>query len=93
MHTGVKGAAPQSFLPTNEGGNEKRRFCRGDTKADSERHAIRAVNRQHTMNAQEIGKWRKVRTKKKIKVARPNVKLVVGARVAYKINIKDGEVE
>ena len=65
-----------------------------DTGADGERHAIGALNRQQqAMNALETEEWRKVRRKKKYKVARPNDKLVVGARVIYKRNMKGGEVE
>ena len=45
------------------------------------------------MNALEMGEWRKVRRKKKYKVARPNDKLVVAARVIYKRKMKDGEVK
>ena len=43
----------------------------------------------------EMEEWRKVRRKNTWKVARPNDKLVVGARVIYnrKILDKDGEVE
>ena len=50
-----------------------------------------AVNRQQEMNALEMGECRKIRRKKKM--ARPNDKLVVGASVIYKKNMKDGEVE
>ena len=45
------------------------------------------------MNARKMGEWRKIRRKKKCKVARPNDKLVVGARGIYVRNMKDGEVE
>ena len=45
------------------------------------------------MNALEMKDWRKLRRKKKYKVARPNDKLVVEARRIYKRNTKDGEVE
>ena len=57
-------------------------FLEGDgaTGADSEGHVPGAVNRQQAMNALEMEKWKKVR-KKKCKVARPNDKFVVGARV------------
>ena len=65
----------------------------GDTGADRERHIIETVNRQQAMHALEIEEWRKVQRKKKYRVARPNDKLVVGARVIYKRKMKDGEVE
>ena len=45
------------------------------------------------MNALEMEEWRQVRGTKKFKVARPNDKLVVEARVIYKRKMKDGEVE
>ena len=45
------------------------------------------------MNALETEEWRKVRRKKKWKVARPSDKLVVGARMIYERNMKGGEVE
>ena len=45
------------------------------------------------MNALELEEWRKVRRKKKCRVARPNDKLVVGVKVIYKKNTKDGEDE
>ena len=64
----------------------------GATGPDSEGHATGAVNRQKTMNALEMKEWKKVR-RKKWKVARPNGKLVVRARVIYKRNMKDGEVD
>ena len=56
----------------------------GATGVDSEGHVTGAVSRQTAMNALKMGKWRKVRRKKKCKVARPNDKLVVGARVIHK---------
>ena len=65
----------------------------GDTGADSEGHATKAVNWQQVINVLEMEEWRKVRKKKKCKVARPNDKLVVGARRIYKRNTKNGEVE
>ena len=65
----------------------------GATGANSEGHATLAVNRQQAMNALENEDWKKVRRKKKCKMARPSDKLVVGARVVYKRNMKDGEVE
>ena len=65
----------------------------GDTGAYSEGHVTGAVNRQQTMNTVEMEEWRKVRRKKKCKAARPNDKLVGGARVIYKRNMKCGEVE
>ena len=64
----------------------------GATGPDSEGHVTGAVNRQKTMNALEMEECRKVR-RKKWKVARPNDKLVVRARMLYKRKIKDGEVE
>ena len=45
------------------------------------------------MSALEMGEWRKVRRKKKCKVARPNGKLMVVACVIYKIRMKNGDVE
>ena len=62
------------------------------TGPDSEGHVTGARNRQKTMNALEMEEWRKVR-RKKWKVARPNDKLVVRARIIYKRKMKDGEVE
>ena len=41
------------------------------------------------MNALEMEEWWKVQRKKKCKVARPNDKLVVGARVIYNRKILD----
>ena len=64
----------------------------GATGPDSEGHVTGAVNRQKTMNALEMEEWRKVR-RKIWKVARPNDKLVVRARMIYKKKMKDGEVE
>ena len=64
----------------------------GYTGADSEGHVTGAVNRQQAMNALQMEELREVRRKKKCKVARPNYKLVVGARAIYKRNMKDGEV-
>ena len=64
----------------------------GATGPDSEGHVTGAVNWQKTMNALEMEEWRKVR-RKKWKVARPNDKLVVRARIIYKTKMKDGEVE
>ena len=61
--------------------------------ADSEGHVTGAVNRQKATNALEMEAWRKVRRKKKWKVARPNDKLVVGARMIYKKKRNDCEVE
>ena len=60
----------------------------GATRADSGGHVTGAINRQQAMNALETEEWSKV-WKKKCKVARPNDKLVVGARVIYNINISD----
>ena len=64
-----------------------------DIGADSEGHVTGAVNREQAMNALEMEEWRQVRRKKKCKVVRPNDKLVVWARVIYKRNMRDGEVE
>ena len=64
----------------------------GTTGPDSEGHVTGAVNRQKTMNALDMEEWRKVR-RNKWKVARPNGKLVVRARMIYKTEMKDGEVE
>ena len=55
----------------------------GATRADSEGHVTGAVNRQQVMNALALEEWKKVRRKKIYKVARPNGKLLVGARVIY----------
>ena len=65
----------------------------GATGADSEGHVTGAVNRQKAVNALEMEKYRNVRRKKKWKVAQPNEKLVVGARMMYKRKMKDCEVE
>ena len=65
----------------------------GDTDADREGHVSEKVNRQQAMNALEIEEWRKVRRKKKCKMARPNGKLMVGVRMIYKKEMKDREVE
>ena len=65
----------------------------GATGADSEDHVTGAVNRQRAINALEMEEWEKVQRKKKWKVARSNDKLVVGARMSYKRNVKDSEVE
>ena len=65
----------------------------GDTGSDSEGHATGAINRQQAMDALEMGEWREVWRKKKCKVVRPNYKLVIGARVIYKRNVKDGEFD
>ena len=64
----------------------------GATGPDSEGHVTGAVNRQKTMNELEMEEWKNVR-RKKWKVARPNDKLVVRARIIYKRKMKDGEVE
>ena len=64
----------------------------GATGPDSEGHVTGAVNRQKTINGLEMEKWKKVR-RKKWKVARPNGKLVVRARMIYKRKVEDGEVE
>ena len=94
----------QSSLPTNEEGNEESvSMCNGGgtmffqrisgaTGPDSEGHVTGAANRQKMMNALEMEEWRKV-WRKKWKVARPNDKLVVRARMIYKTKMKDGEVE
>ena len=52
----------------------------GATRAVSERHVTGVVNRKKAMNAPKMEEWRKVGRKKKCKVARPDDKLVVGAR-------------
>ena len=64
-----------------------------NARADSEEHVTEAVNRQQAINALEMKERGKVRRKKKCTVARPNDKLVVGARVIYKRKMKDGKVE
>lgn len=65
----------------------------GATGVDSEVHVTGAVNRQKTMNVLEMEEWRKVRRNKKCIVARRNDKLVIGARVTYKIKIKGNGIE
>ena len=45
------------------------------------------------INALQMEEWRKVRIKKKLKVARSNDKLVTKARVIYKRKTKDDKVE
>ena len=56
--------------------------------------STRTVNRQQAMDSLEIEEWRKARRKKKYKMARPNDKLVVGARMLHKGNMReDDEVE
>ena len=46
------------------------------------------------MESPEVKEWRKARRKWKCKVARPNDKLVAGARMIYKKYMReDGEVE
>ena len=62
--------------------------------AAGEGHVTGAVNRQQAMNSLEMEEWRKCRRTKKCKIARPSDKLVVGAKILYKRNIReDGEVE
>ena len=61
----------------------------GATGADSEGHVTGAVNRQQAMNTPEMEEGRNV-WKKKCKVARPNDKLVVRARVIYNIKYWTG---
>ena len=61
----------------------------GATGPDSEGHVTGAVNRQKMMNALEMEEWRKVR-RKKWKVARPNDKLVVRARILLLQDIDEG---
>ena len=65
----------------------------GDTGANGEGHVAGIVNRQQAMNALDMKEWRKTRRKKKCKVTRPNKNLVVGAKVIYKREVKDDEVE
>ena len=65
----------------------------GDVGADREGRVTGTVNRQQVMNALEMEECRKIRRKKKYKMARPNGKLVVGARMTYKKKMKDGEIE
>ena len=97
MHAGVEGAAPQSSLPTNEEGDkESVSMCDGggtmiferkvELPEPIKRYVTGAVSQQQAMNALEMEEWREIR-KKKCKVARPNDKLVVGARVIYKRQI------
>ena len=65
----------------------------GATGADSEGHVTGAANRQQVMYVLEMEECGKIRRKKKCKVARPNDKLVVRARVIYKRKMKDGDGE
>ena len=66
----------------------------GDTESDSGGHITGTVHRQQAMNSLDIEEWRKARRIKKCKMARQNDKLVVGARMIYKQNMReDGEVE
>ena len=52
------------------------------------------VNRQQAMDSLEMEEWRKGRRKKKCKMASPNDKLVVEARIFHKRNVReDGEVK
>ena len=60
----------------------------GATENDNNGHVPGTVDRQQAMNALEMEEWRKVR-KKKYKLARPNGKLVIGARVIYNIKRLD----
>ena len=106
---GVEESAPQSILPMikevdEKGDEESASICDGGDSncfaeqdggsgADSEGHVVGTVNRQQAMNALGMEEWRKVRRKEKCRVARPNDKLVVGARVNCKRKMKDGEVE
>ena len=95
-----EGAAPQSFLPTNEeGDDESVSMCDGGgtmifseeggaAGTDSEGHVTGAINRQQAMNALKMEEWRKFR-KKKCKVIRPNDKLVIGSRVIHNRKILD----
>ena len=62
----------------------------GDNGTDSGGHVTGTVNRQQAMSALEIKEWRKNRRRN---VARPNDKLVVGARKIYKRKMEDNEVE
>ena len=55
--------------------------------------ALGIENRQQAMSVLEMEEWGKARRKKKSKVACSNDKLMVGTRMSYKINMKDGEVE
>ena len=66
---------------------------RGDSGTDSKGCVAKPVNWRQAMNALEMEKWRKVRGKKKCTVARPNDRLVVGVRMVYSSNMKDGEIE
>ena len=66
----------------------------GDTESESGGHVTRTVNRQQAMNSLDMEEWWKDRRIKKCKRARPEDKLVVGARMLFKQNMKeDGEVE
>ena len=70
-------------------------FFKGDgaTAADSERHVTGAVNGQVTMNTPQNEVWNKVHRNNKWKVARPNKKHEVGARIIYNRFVKSGEGE
>ena len=65
----------------------------GDTGADSEEHVTGTVNRQQAMTMLEMVEWSKVRREEKCEMARPNGKLVLGARMIYKRSMKNGEVD
>ena len=65
----------------------------GATGVDSKKNVTGAVNWHKAMNALEMAGWTKVRRNKKSKVARPNDKPVVGARMIYKRNMKSGEID
>ena len=66
----------------------------GDSGADGGGHVTRTDNLQQAMESPEMEEWRKARRKKKCKMTRPNDKLVVGARMLCKRNMREaGEVE
>ena len=61
-----------------------------DTGAERGGYVTGTENRQQAMNSLEMEEWRKTRTKKKCEKARPNDKVLVGARMIYKNMRKDG---
>ena len=66
----------------------------GDTGADIEGYVTGTVNRQQAINSPETEESRKARRKKKCNMTRSNDKLVVGARMLYKTNMrKNSEVD
>ena len=65
----------------------------GDNGTANGRYVTGKVNQKQAMNELNMEEWRKVRRKRKRKMARPNVKLVIGVRMIYKRKMKGGEIE